>query len=174
MPQAAQTRSAGRRPEPCRARWRHSSPRPPPPQRAEGLRLGLQQFRPAWTTLQIRFMALSSSACTGSKPLRCLSEASIPPESLSHATARAGRSLRPTGATEVAHGSSRKSRRTTSRLRATVHRWNQVPAGLPAKPGLGKTWTSQARPHLPTGPSTSNSRALKIIGHVPILLGHFD
>ena len=25
----------------------------------------------------------------------------------------------------------------------------QVPAGLPAKPGLGKTWTSQARPHLP-------------------------
>ena len=42
MPQAAQTR---RRPsDPCRARWRHSSPRPPPPQRAEGLRLGLQQF----------------------------------------------------------------------------------------------------------------------------------
>ena len=30
--------------DPCRARWRHSSPRPPPPQRAEGLRLGLQQF----------------------------------------------------------------------------------------------------------------------------------
>ena len=25
----------------------------------------------------------------------------------------------------------------------------QVPAGLPAKHGLGKTWTSQARPHLP-------------------------
>ena len=25
----------------------------------------------------------------------------------------------------------------------------QVPAGLPAKPGLGKTWTSLARPHLP-------------------------
>ena len=36
--------AAGRRPDPCRARWRHSSPRPPPPQRAEGLRLGLQQF----------------------------------------------------------------------------------------------------------------------------------
>ena len=44
----------------------------------------------------IRFMALSSSACTGS-PLRCLSESSR----RSHATARAGRSLRPTGATEV-------------------------------------------------------------------------
>ena len=39
--------------------------------------------------LSDRFMALSSSACTGS-PLRCLSEASS--RSLSHATARAGRS----------------------------------------------------------------------------------
>ena len=38
--------AAGRRPDPCRARWRHSSPRPPPPQsvcrRSTGV--GLQQF----------------------------------------------------------------------------------------------------------------------------------
>ena len=38
-----ETRRRPLRPDPCRARWRHSSPRPPPPQRAEGLRLGLQQ-----------------------------------------------------------------------------------------------------------------------------------
>ena len=36
--------AGGRRPNPCRERWRHSSPRPPPPQRAGRLRLGLQQF----------------------------------------------------------------------------------------------------------------------------------
>ena len=34
--------AAGRRPDPCRARWRHSSPRPPP-FKGPGLRLGLQQ-----------------------------------------------------------------------------------------------------------------------------------
>ena len=38
-------RPAGGRRNPCRnERWRHSSPRPPPPQRAGRLRLGLQQF----------------------------------------------------------------------------------------------------------------------------------
>ena len=44
----------------CRARWR-----PPPPQRAEGQGM---------VNSPIRFMALSSSACTGS-PLRCLNGA---------------------------------------------------------------------------------------------------
>ena len=68
----------------------------------------------------IRFMALSSSACTGS-PLALLELRRRSRRSLSHATARAGRSLRPTGATEVGGtGSSRLRRRTTSRLRATV------------------------------------------------------
>ena len=47
----------------------------------------------------IRFMALSSSACTGS-PLRCLSEASIPPIAFSrHCSSR---KISVTGATEVA------------------------------------------------------------------------
>ena len=94
----------------------------------------------------IRFMALSSSACTGS-PLRCLSEASIPPIAFSrHCSSR--KISTPNWRDRSCTGSSRKSRRTTSRLRATVHRWPS-PSGLPAKPGLGKTWTSQARPHLP-------------------------
>ena len=94
----------------------------------------------------IRFMALSSSACTGS-PLRCLSEASIPPIAFSR-PARAGRSLRPTGATEVAPARHAKAAERPHAC-APPSIAGQVPAGLPAKPGLGKTWTSQARPHLP-------------------------
>ena len=91
--------AAGRRPDPCRgevAALIAATSAPPKGRRS-----------PSWPPavhlhgqLSDPFMALSSSACTGS-PLRCLSEASIR-RSLSHATARAGRSLRPTGATEVA------------------------------------------------------------------------
>ena len=81
----------------------------------------------------IRFMALSSSACTGS-PLRCLSEASIPPIAFSrHCSSR--KISTPNWRDRSCTGSSRKSR--SSRLRATIA--GQVPAGLPAKPGLGKT-----------------------------------
>ena len=127
--------AAGRRPDPCRARWRHSSPRPPPPQRAEGLRLGLQQFH---LHGQIRFMALSS-ACTGS-PLRCLSEASIPPVAFSrHCSSRS-----PTGAAKAAE---------RPHACAPPSIAGQVPAGLPAKPGLGKTW--RAKLARTTGPSTA-------------------
>ena len=95
----------------------------------------------------IRFMALSSSACTGS-PLRCLSEASIPPIAFSrHCSSR--KISTPNWRDRSCTGSSRKSRRTTSRLRATVHRWPSPSGQLPAKPGLGKTWTSQTCPRLP-------------------------
>ena len=45
--------AGGRRPNPCRERWRHSSPRPPPPQRAGRLRL-----------------ASSSSTCMINSPIR--------------------------------------------------------------------------------------------------------
>ena len=93
----------------------------------------------------IRFMALSSSACTGS-PLRCLSEAAIPPGFL---TPLLGRKIStPNWRDRSCTGSSRKSRRTPHAC-APPSIAGQVPAGLPAKPGLGKTWTSQARPHLP-------------------------
>ena len=167
----------------------------------------------------IRFMALSSSACTGS-PLRCLSEASIPPIAFSrhcssrkistpnwrdrsctgssakaaerpHACAppsiagqvpagrpawtsqarphlpqadrsfssldtsikpilcpRPGPTLRPTGAAEVAPARHAKAAERPHAC-APPSIAGQVPAGRPAKPGLGKTWTSQARPHLP-------------------------
>ena len=138
--------AAGRRPDPCRARWRHSSPRPPPPQRAEGLRLGLQQFHlhgqlsdPLHGAIQFRLHRIA---------LALLERGVDPAASLSHATARAGRSLRPTGATEVAPARHAKAAERPHAC-APPSIAGQVPAGLPAKPGLGKTWTSQARPHLP-------------------------
>ena len=94
----------------------------------------------------IRFMALSSSACTGS-PLRCLSEASIPPIAFSrHCSSR--KISTPNWRDRSCTGSSRKSRRTTSRLRATVHRWPS-PSGPAGKAWPGENVTSQARPHLP-------------------------
>ena len=98
----------------------------------------------------IRFMAMSSSAFTGS-PLRSLSEASIPAIAFSR-HCRAGKSPRPTAATKVPPARHAKGR-ATSRLRVTVHRWpspsrraGEVNVG---NPGPGKTWTSQARPRLP-------------------------
>ena len=116
----------------------------------------------------IRFMALSSSACTGS-PLRCLSEASIPPIAFSrHCSSR--KISTPNWRDRSCTGSSRKSRGDLT-LAATVHR-GQVPAGRPAKPGLGKTWTSKLA-RIYHRPIHSNF-LLKIIGHVPVLLGHFD
>ena len=135
--------AGGRRPNPCRERWRHSSPRPPPPQRAGRLRLGLQHH----DNSPIRFMAMSSSAFTGS-PLRSLSEASIPADS--HATARAGKSPRPTGST----GSPRKSRRATSRLRVTVHRWPS-PSGPAGETWPGENVDEPSSPSFTTGPSTA-------------------
>ena len=72
---------------------------------------GLQQFH-----LNSRSASsLSSSACTGS-PLRCLSEASI----ADRFRARAGRSLRPTGATSAPARAKAAER---PHARATVHRW---------------------------------------------------
>ena len=53
-----------------------------------------------------------------------------------------------TGATEVAPARHAKAAERPHAC-APPSIAGQVPAGLPAKPGLGKTWTSQARPHLP-------------------------
>ena len=145
-----------------------SSPRPPPPQRAEGLRLGLQRST-CMVNSPIRFMALSSSACTGS-PLRCLSEASIPPVAFSrHCSSR--KISTPNWRDRSCTGSSRKSRRTTSRLRATVHRAKSQRA---CRQSLA--WGKRGRAKLARiyhRPINSNF-LLKIIGHVPVLLGHFD
>ena len=142
------------------------------PKGREGLRLGLQQSSTCMVDSPIRFMARSSSACTGS-PLRCLSEASIPPIAFL-----------------IAHCSSRKIS-IAQLARQKLHRLvtqkpqndltlarqpsiaGQVPAGLPAKPGLGKTWTAKLARILRHRPINSNF-LLKIIGHVPALRGHFD
>ena len=102
----------------------------------------------------IRFMALSSSACTGS-PLRCLSEASIPPIAFSRHCSSFGRSLRPTGATEVAPARHAKAAGATSRLmRVTVQSAGSSPSG-PA----GKAWPGEngepSSPAFTTGPSTA-------------------
>ena len=140
------------RPDPCRTRWRHSSIRgrrspswPPAVPRVN--------FDPLHGAIQFRLQS----------PLRCLSEASIPPIAFSR--------LEPEDlyAQLACTGSSRKSRRTTSRLRATVHRWPS-PSGPAGKAWPGETVDEPSSPAFTTGPST----ATKIIGHVPVLLGHFD
>ena len=100
----------------------------------------------------IRFMALSSSACTGS-PLRCLSEASIPPIAFSrHCSSR--KISTPNWRDRSCTGSSRKSRRTTSRLRATVHRWPS-PSGPAGKAWPGENVDEPSSPAFTTGPSTA-------------------
>ena len=162
--------AAGRRPDPCRARWAAliaATSAAPKGRRSPS-------WPPSSSTCMvnspIRFMALSSSACTGS-PLRCLSEASIPPVAFSrHCSSR--KISTPNWRDRSCTGSSRKSRRTTSRLAATVHRWPS-PSG-PA----GKAWPGEKRGRAKLAriyhrPINSNF-LLKIIGHVPVLLGHFD
>ena len=103
-------------------------------------------------TLRSAFMALSSSACTGS-PLRCLSEASIPPIAFSrHCSSR--KISTPNWRDRSCTGSSRKSRRTTSRLRATVHRWPS-PSGPAGKAWPGENVDEPSSPAFTTGPSTA-------------------
>ena len=104
--------------------------------------------------------------------LAFLERGSLSRRSPSHATARAGKSPRPTAATESSTGSPRKSRRATSRLRGTVHRWPS-PSG-PA--GESLAWGKRGRAELALvyhRPINSNF-LLKIVGHVLVLLGHFD
>ena len=172
MPQAALDPPTGRRPDPCRARWRHSSPRPPPPQRAEGLRLGLTAVPPAWSTLRSASWTLSSSACTGS-PLALLERGARSRRSLSHATARAGRSLRPTGAIRRCTGSSRKSRRT--HLTLARHRPSLAKSQRACRQSLA--WGKRGRAKLARiyhRPINSNGFFAKLSVIVPVLLGHFD
>ena len=94
----------------------------------------------------IRFMALSSSACTGSPSL--LERGVDPADRFLTPLLEPEDLYRPTGATEVAPARHAKAAERPHAC-APPSIAGQVPAGLPAKPGLGKTWTSQARPHLP-------------------------
>ena len=145
MPQAAQTRRRVGQTR-CRARWRHSSPRPPPPQRAEGLRLGLQQFHlhgqlsdPLHGAIQFRLHRIALALLErGVDPADRFLTPLLEPEDLYAQLARQKLpAARHAKAAERPHACAPPSID------------GQVPAGLPAKPGLGKTWTSQARPHLP-------------------------
>ena len=161
--------AGGRRPNPCRERWRHSSPRPPPPQRAGRLRLGLQQFHlhdqlpdPLHGDVQFRLHRIA---------LAFLERGIDPGDRL--LTPLSSRKIStPNCRDKSSTGSPRKSRRATSRLRVNPSTAGQVPAGLPAKPGPGE---NVDEPSSPSFTKASNSNfVLKIVGHVPVLLGHFD
>ena len=143
--------AAGRRPDPCRARWRHSSPRPPPP---KGRRSPSwpPAVPPAWSTLRSASWRYPVPPAPD-RPLRCLSEGVDP----------ADRFLTPLLEPEDLYanwrdrsctGSSRKSRRTTSRLRATVHRWPS-PSGPAGKACPGENVDEPSSPAFTTGPSTA-------------------
>ena len=110
----------------------------------------------------IRFMAMSSSAFTGS-PLRS-SEASIPAIAPRHCSPENLHGQLPRPVPPARHAKAAQPHACASPSTA-----GQVPAGLPAKPGP-KTWEPSS-PSFTTGPSTAT---LKIVGHVPVLLGHFD
>ena len=95
----------------------------------------------------IRFMALSSSACTGIA-LALLERGVDPADRFLHAHCSSRKISTPNWRDRSCTGSSRKAAERPHAC-APPSIAGQVPAGLPAKPGLGKTWTSQARPHLP-------------------------
>ena len=129
--------SAGRSPDPCRTRWRHSSPRPPPPQRAEGL-IRPPAVPPRMVNSPTASWRYASSACTGSP----LTRRQIPPigdQSRKIST--------PNWRDRSCTGPSRKSRRTTSRLRATVHRWPSPSQACRQSLAWGRGRSK--RPHLP-------------------------
>ena len=126
---------------------RHSSPRPPAAPKGRRSPSWPQAVPTCMVNSPIRFMALSSSACTGS-PLRCLSEASIPPIAFSRHCS-SPEDIYAQLARQKLHRLVTQKPQNDLTLARHPSIAGQVPAGLPAKPGLGKTWTSQARPHLP-------------------------
>ena len=155
----AEDPAAGRRPDPCRARWRHSSPRPPPPQRRS-------------TTVSV--LASSSSTCMVNSPIRFMAAIQVPPapdrpcvhlsdgvdpaDRFLTPLLGAGRSLRPTGATgSLASGSSRKSPQND--LTLARHRPSLAKSQRACRQSLRlarKRGRAIARPHLRTGPSISS------------------
>ena len=114
-------------------------------------------------------MASSSSTCMVNSPIRFMALSSFrlhrialallergvdPADRFPHATARAGRSLRPTGATEVAPARHAKAAERPSRLRATVHRWPS-PSAPAGKAWPGENVDEPSSPAFTTGPSTA-------------------
>ena len=149
-PQAAQTRR-----RPCQTRATHP---PPPPQRAEGLRLGLQQFHLHGQLSDPRRYPVPPA-----------------PEPLQRGVDPADRFLtpllEPLYAQLACTGSSRAPER-PSRLKR--HRPSLAKSQRACRQSLA--WGKRGRAKLARiyhRPINSNF-LLKIIGHVPVLLGHFD
>ena len=99
----------------------------------------------------------------------------IPPHRNPHATARAGRSLRPTGATDhLLHRPARTTQKPQNDLTLARHRPSLAKSQRACRQSLA--WGKRGRAKLARiyhRPINSNF-LLKIIGHVPVLLGHFD
>ena len=150
--------AAGRRPDPCRARWRHSSPRP---QRAEGLRLGLAVppglSDPLHGAIQFRLHRIA---------LALLERGPIPPIAFSrHCSSR--KISTPNWRDRSCTGSSRK------RQNVTLARHRSPKSQRACRQSLA--WGKRGRAKLARiyhRPINSNFLR-KIIGHVPVLLGHF-
>ena len=134
----------GGRPNPCRERWRHSSaatsgpkgrtspswpPAVPPADQLPDPLHGDVQFR----LHRIALAFLERGIDPGDRLLTPLLE----PENLHAQLPRQKLPARHAKAAGQPHAC------------ASPSTAGQVPAGLPAKPGPGKTWTSQARPRLP-------------------------
>ena len=143
--------AAGRRPDPCRrggGTHRRDLRRPKGPK----VSVLASSSSTCMVNSPIRFMALSSSACTGS-PLRCLSEASIPPIAFSrHCSSR--KISTPTGATEVAPARHAKAAERPHAC-APPSIAGQVPAGLLGKAWPGENVDEPSSPAFTTGPSTA-------------------
>ena len=131
------------------ARWRHSSPRPPPPQRARSPSwppavLHGQLSDPLHGAIQFRLHRIALALLErGVDPAGRFLTPLLEPEDLYAQLAR-----------QKLHRLVSKSRRTTSRLRATVHRWPS-PSGPAGKAWPGENVDEPSSPAFTTGPSTA-------------------
>ena len=150
--------------------WRHSSPRPPPSQRAGRLPFGLQQLHlhgqlpdPLHRGVQFRLHRIALAFLErGSYPGDRLLTPLLEPENLH---AQLPRQEFHRLATQKPQGN----------LTLARHRPPLAKSQRACRRNLawGKRGRAGARPRLPQGPSTGNF-LLKIVGHVLVLLGHFD
>ena len=128
---------------------------------------------PAWSTLRSASWRYPAAYVTGS-PLPLLERGVDPPDADRFLTPlhRAGRSLRPIGATEDAPARHAKA---SADLTLARHRPSLAKSQRACRQSLawGKRGRAKLRPHLPQ--AHQRNFLLKIIGHVqPTLLGHFD
>ena len=156
-------------PNPCRERWRHSSPRPPPPQRAGRLRLGLQQFHlhdqlpdPLHGDVQFRLHRIALAFLErGIDPGDRLLTPLLEPENL-HAQLPRQKFHRL--ATQKPQGN----------LTLARHRPPLAKSQRACRRNLARGKRGRAKLALVYHRPINSNFVLKIVGHVPVLLGHFD